>query len=179
MFQGLFVVFSKKRYVLAALTITTLVFLAITLAPNSSFIRVVLESSSMTLGSKISLIGALLTSSFSVFPFFSTTTALLTAILFSVNISMSIFVFRRQVERVRGHGTMGIAGLLSALLGIGCASCGPLLIAGLLPFLGLGSFLPLLPFKGHEFEILGILILIFSVTLLSKEAVKPAVCEVK
>jgi len=74
---------------------------------------------------------------------------------------------------------MGIAGLLSALLGIGCASCGPLLIAGLLPFLGLGSFLPLLPFKGHEFEILGILILIFSVTLLSKEAVKPAVCEVK
>jgi len=68
-------------------------------------------------------------------------------------------------------------GMLCAFIGIGCASCGSLLLTALIPLLGIGAFISILPFGGAEFSVLGIALLAISSYLLLRQIAKPMTCD--
>lgn len=102
-------------------------------------------------------------------------TILISIFLSGIVIALGVYAFRKRAQNVGAMGVSG-AGMVSAFIGIGCASCGSLLLTALIPFLGIGAFVSILPFGGAEFSVLGIALLLVSAYLLLKQIAKPMTC---
>ena len=93
------------------------------------------------------------------------------SLLSGIVFSLSIFLFKRQISYSAG---VGVTGIVSSILAPACSSCA----LGLAGILGISGFLSVLPFKGLELGVLGIILLGVSLVYLSgKIATKR--CDVK
>lgn len=82
-----------------------------------------------------------------------------------------------QKNRAYHHaGTASALGSIAAFVGIGCASCGPLLAASFVSSLGGVTASTMLPFGGAEIGYIGIILLAFSAYTLVRALEKPLVC---
>lgn len=143
--------------------------------PNLGLIREIIFSSDFTLIGKLTFLwnslGAITTN-------FAPLTAVITlviAILFGFNIAITAYYFKKRIAFQKAGG-MSLAGMLAGLIGIGCASCGSVILA---TFLGVGATTAvtgLLPFGGEEFAIIGIVILIWTIYVTAKKIVDPLAC---
>lgn len=67
-------------------------------------------------------------------------------------------------------------GLLLAILGLGCAACGTVVLQVVFSFLGFGGLISFLPYKGLEIGYIGLTLLVINSLLLAKRLGKPLVC---
>ncbi|NQV92015.1 hypothetical protein HQ489_06085 [Candidatus Woesearchaeota archaeon] len=86
------------------------------------------------------------------------------SLLSGIVFSMSIFLVKRQITSNIGASS---STLLVSLIAPACPSCA----IGLLSTLGFGSFLAVLPFKGLELGVFGVILLGISVVYLSNKIV--------
>ena len=89
-------------------------------------------------------------------------------ILTALNFMLLTLYMRNRIRQERLIGT-GIAGMLIGIFGVGCASCGSVLLSS---FIGVSStiaFLDVFPLNGLEFALLGIALLLFSSWTLVKK----------
>ncbi|MBS3139490.1 hypothetical protein J4479_00625 [Candidatus Woesearchaeota archaeon] len=86
------------------------------------------------------------------------------SVLTGILVSMTIFLLRRQIKD--GIYASGV-GVIASVIAPACSSCA----LGLLGLLGLSSLLAVLPFKGIEIGILGIIIVLAAVNSLAKKIV--------
>ncbi len=97
--------------------------------------------------------------------------------LMGMNTALFTYYLRRRVKGARAGGT-SLFGSLAGLLGIGCASCGSVILTFLIGFSAASSFLGRLPFKGVEFGFLGVALLLLSILQLSRRIQDPLACGV-
>jgi len=93
------------------------------------------------------------------------------SLLSGVVFSLSLFLLRRQVTYSAG---IGLSGIITSILTPACSSCA----LGLAGILGIGGFLSVLPFKGLELGVLGIILLGVSLLYLSGK-IATKFCDVK
>jgi len=74
---------------------------------------------------------------------------------------------------------MSALGVATSMLGVGCASCGSVVLTSFIGFGSATAVLGFLPFRGQEFGFLGIGILLFAISLTIRKINQPFVCEVK
>jgi hypothetical protein len=85
----------------------------------------------------------------------------------------------RRVKEVNGNAiSTGFLGLMSGVIGMGCAACGSLLLTSFLSLAGASAVLTFLPFRGGEFGIVGVILLGFSIFTVSKQIQNPGVCKI-
>jgi len=174
-------VFRHVRYRVGAAGVAFMALSAALLLPNFSVLSQIFLSNSISLKVKISFLLSLYGSLFTNFTFWSASYLILVAVLFGINVALLTFYIRRRQE-VSGDKTAHVAslgGMISAVLGIGCAACGSVVVTAVLGLFGGGGLLLLLPLKGAEFGILGVLLLLFSIRYLIKRIKDPLVCPVK
>lgn len=102
------------------------------------------------------------------------------ALLFGVY--AALFAFRRDITKLNKmarhtgdkHALGGVSGATASVLSAGCPTCG----APLFALLGAPTALMTLPFKGLEIKILSILLLLFSIYLLTESIKKKLNCSV-
>ena len=99
------------------------------------------------------------------------------AFLFGINISALVYYIKKQIEISRGIKSSIWVSLIS-LLGIGCLSCGSVVISSIFGFTATAAFIGLLPFKGCEFGVIGIASLVVSIYLLANKISNNFVCKV-
>lgn len=168
-------IFRKAEYIAITVGVFLLILFVALILPN---IRLVIEFASLTQTSfsetlllTFNLAGSLKTN----FTVLSALATVLTALLFGINVSMVTYYVREKKRALKKQGVAtGTVGLIVGILGIGCASCGSLLVS----LIGLGGALAVMPFGGQEFGVLGVLLLLFSVYTLLRTMSKPAVCKV-
>ncbi len=95
----------------------------------------------------------------------------LVALLSGIVLSFSIFLLRRQISVGVGGG---LSGIFIGLIAPACPSCA----LGLLGVVGIGGFLSVLPFKGTELGILGVVLLLGSAYYLGSK-IMATTCAVK
>ncbi len=93
------------------------------------------------------------------------------SLLSGIVFSLSLFLLRRQISYSAG---IGLSGIITSVLTPACSSCA----LGLAGILGIGGFLSVLPFKGLELGVLGILLLLISMVYLCRK-IMVQVCEIK
>lgn len=170
-------VFTNWRYLLLSALIFFAVLLLSIWLPNLNFIRHTTFSESLTLEQKrgilISSLGAYQTN----FTLFSQILTMTVAALFAINISLIVFYFARRISINRASG-MSIFAIISGFLGVGCASCGSVILSSIFGLGTTASFLRFLPLKGKEFGLLSIIILSISTYLVAKKIQDPLFCDI-
>lgn len=175
MFGAFGKIFRQPKYVLLTMVVFLVVLITALILPN---IKLLINFSSLTQTSlqetlllAFNLAGSLKTN----FTILSAVTTVLTALLFGVNISIVAYYVRKKKIILEKSGVAtSTFGLIIGVLGIGCASCGSLLVS----LLGLGGALVFLPFGGQEFGVIGVLLLLFSAYTLLRTISNP-VCKLK
>ncbi len=132
---------------------------------------------SIPLTERLALSSHLLSSSFSDIALTDMLYLAASAILIGINLSLALAYIRIRRQRANSAGVAsGFFGTLVSILGLGCAACGSLALSPLLVTIGAGGLLASLPFGGEELKYIGIVLLIVSAYLLTRDLKKPAVC---
>ncbi len=177
--QALKLAFTEKKYILVALAAALAVFIFGTWLPNLGLIWQIVFMSSVSVPDKLQVLVALIGSIATNFTVFSAISMVAIALLFGTNLAMILFLLRLRRQFVgQGGGVASVGGLASGIFGIGCAACGTFVLGPLLSFAGASTVIAFLPFGGHEFSILGLGMLGFSLFLIAKKICTPTACAV-
>lgn len=170
-------IFRNPLYVLLTCGAGFFVFASTVLLPNRALLLSLWTDSSVSLADKlavpVSILGSIATN-------FSPLSAIYTvsiAVLVGINMSLIAYLLRNGGV-VWAGSSAGVAGIFSGILGIGCAACGSLILTAILGTALGASLIAVLPLKGGEFGILGVILLGTATYLLAKQIIKPLVCEV-
>ena len=99
------------------------------------------------------------------------------AFLFGIYLSLFIFFIRKR-QKIFGVGKTGFFGSVLGVMGVGCSSCGAIVLSMILSTGGAATAISLLPLKGSEFALLSLLTLSFSIYTLSKNIVNAGLCRI-
>lgn len=102
------------------------------------------------------------------YPWINIIFALILSVLFGLNIGLLIYRFNEVKKYTNESGT----GIFTSILGIfsaGCPICSLTIIGFIVPGLSAAYSLAILPFKGLEIQLFGILVLIISILILTKD----------
>ena len=172
-------VFSKKRYATLALFIAVAVIMLSAWLPNLRLIKIVFSSSTATLSSKFNVLFNLLGSIQTNFTGYSIFFTITIAVLFGINVAMVIYFIKQRKKILQQSGlATSFGGLVTGLFGVGCATCGTIILGPVLSAIGLGGLITFLPFNGQEFTILSIILLALSIFWVARKIQEPSVCKV-
>jgi len=165
------------RYVLVAITMSIAVFLLVLWFPNRVLLFSLWTDSSASLGDKVRLPVSLLSALGTNFSPLSAAYTVVIVALIGINTALIIYLLRAR-GAIAGGLFAGLSGMSSGILGVGCAACGSLILMWLLSVAGGVSVLSLLPLRGGEFGVLGVILLGYSTYILLKQVIRPPVCEI-
>lgn len=178
-FQVFTKVFRRPTYLALGVFTSLVVFVFSVWLPNLQLIVEVLLSNAAIiprLKFPISLLGSIATN----FSWLSASSTVATAILFGLNVAMVIFFLRRRLTNIKQTGVaVGFLGVISGIFGVGCATCGSFLLMTLLTWFSAGALIMVLPLKGGEFGLLGIILLLLSLYLTARQIENPVTCNLQ
>lgn len=90
------------------------------------------------------------------------------AFLTGVNIALVVYYFRQRAQFFRGS-PIGFLGVASGIIGIGCSSCGSVILSSFIGLSASWTLIGALPLRGAEFSILAIALLLYSIFSLSQK----------
>lgn len=146
--------------------------------PNLHLITRTMTSSTMTIWEKTSLLTALLGSLETNFTPLSKILIIISSTLSGIQGSLLIY-YLRQAVRIQTETGISIAGIAMSLLGVGCTSCGSVILTSIIGFGSTTTVLGILPFKGQELGFVGIIILLAAIYYTLKKINQPFACVVK
>lgn len=101
--------------------------------------------------------------------------AVTVALLFGLNVAFAVH-FVHQRLAARDISSLGVAGLLAAVLGVGCASCGAVVLSFLVGTTAAASIVSVLPLGGQEFTLLAVAALLAALVVTIRKLARPDVC---
>ena len=171
-------VFAHFSYLALAGLLASMAFLFAVWFPNFGLIGGIFANPSVSLGEKLSFAISLLGGIGTNFSPLSASYTIAIAVLFGANTSMIVYLLtRKRAARLGQNIAIGSGGMASGALGMGCAACGSLIFGAALPFIGAAGALAMLPLQGEEFGILGVALLLVSLSLLSRTITASASCQ--
>jgi hypothetical protein len=175
--DSLLKIIQQPKYLLVAVSVTTIVIVLAAWLPNLHLITKTMTSKTMTIWQKTNLLTSLLGSLQTNFTPLSRTVTVISAGLAGIQISLLIYHVRQtaQIQQSMGISALGV---FSSLLGVGCASCGSVVLTSLIGLGSTSTVLGLLPLKGQEFGFIGIGILFWAITFTLKKINEPFACKV-
>ncbi|HLC64452.1 MAG TPA: hypothetical protein VJK25_03890 [Patescibacteria group bacterium] len=171
-------VFSKGRNVALFLILFLLILLLTAWLPNLDILRFVFASAVFSLTEKFSFLLSLLASLRSSYTVWSQIYIISLTMLVSLNLTMLVYYFSKKAA-LGAYSGLGLLGVLSGILGIGCLSCGSVILASIFGLTATVGLLGVLPLGGNEFGLIGFALMILSIYLLSQKIQSPIDCDIK
>ncbi len=175
--KSLKVVFIRPSYIILALAFSFLIFLVSIWLPSWESIKFFIISDFFSIGVKIKILAGTLGLIKTNFNLVSAMIVIALSILSGINMAMFIFYLKRRIT-LQKSANLGFIGIVSGLLGVGCASCGSVVLSTIIGLSATTSFIGILPFGGHEFGILGLAVIILSIYLIGKKIPNPLLCRI-
>lgn len=170
-------VFVHPAYIALAGALAILAFLLAVWFPNLGLIREVFFASSVPLAAKLEIALSLLGGIGTNFSLLSAGYTIAIAVLFGMIAAMIAYLLKRRGVAAAGHNiAIGSGGVMTGIVGVGCAACGSLILGAVVPSLGLAGALAALPLNGEEFGILSVVLLFGSLLLVSKSIGESVAC---
>ncbi len=171
-------VFKNKSYLLLSGVVALLTFAFAVWLPNIRLLFSLVTDPTVPISVKISFPIRLFESITTNFTALSASYTIAIALLTGINIALFVYYVKRQRQLAQGSLAVGSVGIVSGILGMGCAACGSLILTSFLGTAGGLGFIATLPLGGSEFGIFGVILLGIATYSLAKQISKPMVCEV-
>lgn len=171
-------VLCRRNYVLLALGVTLffLVF-SIWLAMGKFTIEII-TSDFYSFGTKATILLTSLAGFQTNFSLESKVATLVISAMVGINITLLVYYMKRTFILQKEMGTSAL-GMAAGFLGVGCASCGSVLLSSFFGLSAATGFIGILPFKGLEFSLLSIVIISISIYVVARNIQRPPACRVK
>jgi len=163
------IVVRKPRYGMLGLGVATVIMIIFSWLPNWGLIQQTANPRLM-----IALIGSLLTN----YHTLDLVMLLSSALLAGLQTAMVMAHLSLKVK-VGQEAGLSVVGIVSSLLGVGCASCGSILITSLFGIGTTGVIAQYLPLGGMEFGLVGIVILVVMIMMTAKKLHEAKFCQIK
>jgi len=163
---------------LSIILVVTILMLLITIVlMNHPLLRFVFTSDLFNFSAKLRIVVSTLGSFQTNLSTVEQLITLMTSFLTGINMALLVFLLRQRasVQKAAGISILGIAG---SFLGIGCASCGSVLLVSLLGLTSASGFLAILPLGGLEFGLASIFILLTNLFFLIRKLQSPLICKI-
>ncbi|HZD22589.1 MAG TPA: hypothetical protein VE569_04210 [Acidimicrobiia bacterium] len=144
--------------------------------PNLGLVWSVLTSGTMSVMDKAGFLWASLGAIGTNFTTLGAWLAGLVSLLFGLNLAFTVRYLRRGLTARAGG--VGVMGILAAALGVGCSSCGAVVLSFLLGTGATASVVGLLPLAGQEFNLLAVGILAAGPVFAIHRLAQPDLCPV-
>lgn len=167
--------FREWRYMLLALVVAALLLLIAIWLPNLSFIQYLFTDSRFSWATRFGILGGSLSMYKQNSTVISRTLLVILVFLTGVNVSLLTYYLKRRIALGREMGT-GLLGTLLGLVGVGCTSCGSVVLSSIFGLGATAGFLSFLPLRGLEFGFLSIALLAISITMVSRKIIHPMMC---
>jgi len=171
-------VFRHPSYLILSGAVALLIFAFAVWLPNIRLLLSLVTDPTVPISVKVSFPIRLFESITTNFTTLSASYTIVIALLTGINVALFVYYVRKQRQLAQGGLTIGSVGIVSGIVGMGCAACGFLILTSLLGTAGGIGVIALLPLRGGEFGILGVILLGIATYLLAKQISKPMVCEV-
>lgn len=171
-------VFTQFKYILLTTVVAFLLIAFAAWLPNLHLITKSMSSSSMTFLEKTNLVVSLLGSLRTNFTTWSLFITVSIATLAGIQLSLLVYYLKKFIGAKSEMG-MSVSGILLGILGVGCVSCGSVILTSVI---GLGSttaIIAYLPLRGQEFGIFGIAILLVAIYSLLNKIKQPYGCLIR
>ncbi|MDO8663835.1 MAG: hypothetical protein Q7K28_03320 [Candidatus Wildermuthbacteria bacterium] len=157
-------VFQSKRNIILVLVLAFIIFLFFIWLPNIGLISRTIFHSKLDSEEKLIFLFNSLAIFKTNFSFLSGGLTFLVSILFGINaVLVGSYVKKRIInQRILGVGFLGI---VSGFFGGGCAACGSIILSSIFGTAAIFGF----PLHGQEFGILAVIILLFSIFIISQK----------
>ena len=169
-------VFKNPFYIVLSFAVFFLVVIFSIWLPNLSFIKHTAVSPDLEANQKYGILLASLGAINTNFTPIGRILLILVSFLFSIDFSLLIYYFQKTLVVEKSLGT-GILGLVTGILGVGCASCGSVILVSVLGLTAASAFLSFLPLRGAEFGLISVAVLFYSIYLISKKISNPLFCK--
>lgn len=144
--------------------------------PNLGLVWSVITSGTMSFGDKAGFLWASLGAIGTNFTTLGAWLAGLVSLLFGLNLAFTVYYLRRGLAaRASGFGAMGV---FAAAVGVGCSSCGAVVLSFLLGTGATASVVGLLPLAGQEFNLLAVAVLTAGLGFTIHRLTQPDLCPV-
>ncbi len=167
----------QPKYVVVTLLITLSLIVLAAWLPNIHLIAKTMTSQTMTVWQKTNLITSLLGSFQTNFTPLSRSVTVITALLTGIQTSLLVY-YLRQTALIQREMGVSLLGITTSFLGIGCASCGSVVLTSIIGLGSASTVLGFLPLRGQEFGFLGIGILLLAIMYTMKKINQPYLCTV-
>lgn len=172
------IVFAHWKYVVGALVGSLTVLVAILLASHQTLLVSYYQLPSTGVVDEIQLILRLLLAAPIAIGWFAFSGVVLLCLWIGMTAALAVYTVRHTANfRWRAFGQLGL-GSVSALIGLGCVACGPLLLGGLLSLLGATGVILLLPWHGTELLIIAVPLLWYATYSTARVLQAPPTCAV-
>lgn len=168
-------VFSRPSYIVIASAVTIGMIVVNTLLPHRELIRVIFSSDKIGWGQRLDFIANLLLT-------FGVNTSVISKILMivvtiaaGVSIALLVYYLKQRIKLDIAIGT-NVFGILAGMVGVGCASCGSILLTSVIGLSASGAFISFLPLQGLEFGLASLALLVWSIWSVSKKIQKGLAC---
>lgn len=168
----------QPKYIVVTILVALMLVAFAAWLPNLHLITKAMTSSTMTLWQKTNLVTSLLGSLQTNFTPLSRNLTIVSATLTGIQLSLLIYYLRRSIKIQQEMG-ISLAGVAANLLGVGCASCGSVVLTSLIGIGSATTILGILPFRGQEFGFVGIVILLIAISITLHKINQPFVCDDK
>lgn len=177
MFNLLFLILKRKKNIFALVMGSLILFIVLRVIPQAHIIYDFWLLHGVNLSRKFEIFYSYSFGAFSSWSWFDTITSIILSFATMINIIVLLTYFKRQ-QKVLNKGSLAATsvGMVLGMFGVGCVSCGALVIAPILSYLGLLGALELLPFAGRELVIVGLFLVVISTVYLLKKLNQPLVC---
>ena len=170
-------IFRQTKNILALCIGSVFLFIILRILPQFHSIRDFWQLADIEMARKFEVLYNYSFGSYSIWHVFETSLTILLTIATVMNIIIFIRYFKRQRKALNKGSLFATgAGMVLGMFGVGCISCGAIVLAPILSALGLLGALNMLPFAGKELVVVGFLLIISSIYYLLKQLNKPLVC---
>lgn len=143
--------------------------------PNLGLIWSVVTAGDVALADKARFLWASLGAIGTNFTVWGAVLAITVALLFGLNVAFTVHFVRQRLAARQVTG-LGVTGLLAAVFGVGCASCGAVVLSFLVGTGAAASIVGLLPLGGHEFNLLAVAALAAALAATVRKLARPDAC---
>lgn len=164
--------------VAAGLVAGLAVFALVVWLPNLGLIWSVTTSGSISIGGRIGFLWSSLGAIGTNFTTFGAAVTTAVAVLFGLNVALATRRARLRLAEAGAGGAAGAGGLLLALVGVGCSSCGAVVLSTLLGTGATASLVAGLPLGGEEFGLASVAVLAATLAYSARRASRPDACAV-
>ena len=161
--------------IIVFLTTAMMLFITVILM-NYSFLQAILALDTFSFKAKLEIFLVSLTSFHTSLSLAEQIITLATAVLAGINAAMLVFLLRQRISIQKTAGISAL-GIIGSLLGLGCASCGSVLLVSFLGLASASGLIAVLPLHGMEFGLASIILLLFSLIIIINKLRSPLICK--